>query len=76
MPPTLAEISAQARQLQDADKIALAEELLAEVETDGLSMQEIEQAWAVEVRARIQADQAKEIPSVTHEELMAQLRSQ
>lgn len=71
MPPTLEEVSAQARQLPDADKAALAERLLAEL---GTTDTKIEQIWDAEVQARIQSDNSTPVPSIPHEVLMAQLR--
>ncbi len=74
MSPTLQEISAQARLLPASERAVLAEQLLADLDADAVPEADLQRIWADEVRARIQADRTNELPSITHEELMAKLR--
>ncbi len=68
MPLTIQELSEQAKELPKADKLRLADELLAQVDAPD---PQIEQAWADEVDRRILADQEGRLPTLSYEEVMA-----
>lgn len=71
MPPTVRELSEQAKSLPDAEKLQLVDELLAQVDAPD---PEIALAWAEEVERRIEADKQGLLQTISYEEVMARYR--
>ena len=71
MSPKVHELSEEAKALTPSDKLALVDELLAQLD---IPDPEIEQAWADEVGRRIEADRAGKLETFSYDEVMSRFR--